>query len=82
MWDTNITIVVFSKYTGGDAGRSIVEEEISFITILSSFLKGTIFLLLGWPGSNVTILSLSGSLVPLGNDAILGAPIWSVLLVG
>lgn len=40
MWDTNIMIAVFSKYTGGDAGRSIVEEAISFIAKLSIFSKG------------------------------------------
>lgn len=43
MWDTNIKIVVFSKYAGGGAGRSIVEEEIPFMAKLSIFSKGNIF---------------------------------------
>lgn len=28
MWDTNIKKKVLSKYTGGKAGRSVVEEEV------------------------------------------------------
>lgn len=83
MWDTNMENKVFNKYTGGGTGRGTVGEEIQITARVTIFSKGKkMSFLSGWQGSNITILSLSGSLDPLGNDAVWRDEIWFVLLVG
>lgn len=81
MWDTNIENKVFSKCTGVDAGRNIVGEEIQFIAKGSMFSKGKLFSPSKIAGIQCNHSATEGSLVPLGNDAILGAQFWSVLLI-
>lgn len=79
--DTKTVNNAFSKSTDGGAGRNIADREDRPISILCLYSRKKNSLPpQWWKESNVINLPPGGWLVLLGNVAILGAQLWSLLL--